>query len=206
MKVKIIINEHQSILLLREQISQTVQKITLDNHERIVNMLDKSSGFLGEYKEELEEIIGDYCGVAGLLLDYTKNEFPDIKSSLRNLIVIGAICKYFYPNKDLENKIKDKLSDSNLDDLYNKTLSKANKLSKVFTKFINGTDFKPKTKKVFQKYSFIIPLIPTIKELVSNGKTQELIGLINNLTDTHFLNAEDSEIKELVARIGNIFE
>lgn len=205
MAIRLIITEEQSLYLLEQEIFNTVDSITMKNHEKVLDILNKSKSLLGETKEKLEQIIGKYCAFGAIIFDYISQTFPDLKKSQVNFLTIAVICNYFYPNDNLENKIQNKITQYNLDAVYKKIIKKSEKLRSTFNAFISDATFGKISKNAFEKYSFILPLIPTIQELASKNKMREMRTLVNALSDVDFLDVSIREIKHLVNKISNVF-
>jgi hypothetical protein len=205
MGASFIITESQMRGLLTEQIDKTVDQLVHKNHENIQSMLDKSSNLLGEHKEKLSDMIWEFCGFAGVVSDYVKEEFPDLPNSSVNLLTLGAVCKYFYPNEELQEKIETKMIEKNLTKTFEKTIKKCDKLKKTLISFLESV-FERKTKgNGFKKYAFILPLLPAIHDISTKGNKEHVKILINKLYEVDHFSDSGNTVKNLVSKISNTF-
>jgi hypothetical protein len=119
-----------------------------------------------------------------------------------SLLLTGVIATFFYNSPKIIQKIKDKISEKNLDSEFEVTLSKTQELKDTFFDFmesLNITLFKVSN---VLGFAFLIPLLPYIHQL-SEGKltTMDINKIVTILLSYGVLTITSSTLKEIIVKL-----
>jgi hypothetical protein len=172
--MKIIITEQQKRIILTESTSENLGNIIKQNTERIKNLIEEAQEQIGMNLQFLLTWGAGIGGFMGPVEDFVTGKYPEIEESELTLILIGVIATYFIDNKKIVTKIYTKIQENGLSKVFDTILKKTDVLRETFINFIDslGLTFHKITNML--SYTFIIPILPMIYQMVEDGSTENV--------------------------------
>lgn len=167
--MKIIITESQKKILLTESSGEQMGNIIKQNTEKVKKIIQEAQEQIGMNLQFLLTWGAGIGGFMGLVEDFVKGNYPDLNETEMILISIGVIATYFVENKKIIAKIYSEIQKEGLSKTFDRVLKKTDTLYKTFVDFIDslGVTFHKITNML--SYTFIIPLIPLIYQMTTDG-------------------------------------
>lgn len=167
--MRIIITESQRRILIRESSGEQLGSIIKQNYEKVKKIIEEAQGQIGLNLQFLLTWGAGIGGFMGPIEDFVRGRYPSLSDLQLNLILIGVISTYFIENKKLVSKIYNKIKDEGLTKQFENILKKSDLLKNTFSEFIEslGVTFHRITN--MMSYTFIIPIIPQILQMVTDG-------------------------------------
>jgi hypothetical protein len=181
--MKIIITESQKRMILLENIGEDLGSIIKQNAERVKKLVSEVQNQIGMNLQFLLTWGAGIGGFMGPVEDFVRGRFPELTDLQVFLIILGVISTHLIENKELNTKILDKIKEDGILKQFKISSKKTNELKSVFSDFVQslGVTFHRITNML--SYTFIIPIIPMIYQMVTDG-------LVTN-----------SDLKSLVTRV-----
>jgi hypothetical protein len=181
--MRIIITESQKRMILLENIGEDLGSIIKQNSERVKKMISEVQNQIGMNLQFLLTWGAGIGGFMGPVEDFIRGRFPELTDIQVFLIILGVISTHLIENKELNKKILDKINEDGILKQFKVSSKKTSELKSVFSDFVQslGVTFHRITNML--SYTFIIPIIPMIYQMVTDG-------LVTN-----------SDLKSLVTRV-----
>lgn len=174
----IILTESQYIKLLREneenEIEQTFSK-SKSLAKKILSDVKKQYNIDFTFLATWGSVIG---GFAGPVLEYLNNRYPHLSEGDISLICFGIILTFFSSNKEKLNKVLQILKEKKLVTFFDRALMKSYELRDAFFGFIESLNVTFSKVSNMIAYTFLVPLVPLIKNLSELDLSQEQMNLI----------------------------
>jgi hypothetical protein len=167
--MKIIITENQKRIILTESLGEEVADVIKQNDKRVNTII---SDIKGKVDVNIKFLLTWGAGIGGFIApveDFLRGEFPELSSMDVSLILTAIIFTYFSENEESLKNIKKKILENDLSEPFFRTLTKSEELYKTFFKFIKSLGGTLQTMINMLSYTFIIPILPLIYNMVSSG-------------------------------------
>jgi hypothetical protein len=203
MELSIIITESQKRMILSESFSSDFQNIVKKNYEfvkKIVLETQKQIGINLEFLLGWGAAIG---GFVGPINDFVQSKYPELSDIQLSLIITGVISTYYIDNKKTIKKIYTKIMDEGLGEVMESVLKKSDELQRVFVKFISSLSVTLHKVTNIMSYCFIIPIIPMIYQITTQGDImdKDIIEISKRITGFAVLTISGIVLRELVFKI-----
>jgi hypothetical protein len=167
--MRIIITESQKRMILLENIGEDLGSIIKQNAERVKKLISEVQTQIGMNLQFLLTWGAGIGGFMGPVEDFVRGRFPELTDLQVFLIILGVISTHLIENKELNNKILDKIKEDGILKQFKISSKKTNELKSVFSDFVEslGVTFHRITNML--SYTFIIPIIPMIYQMVTDG-------------------------------------
>jgi hypothetical protein len=167
--MRIIITESQKRMILLENIGEDLGSIIKQNAERVKKMVSEVQNQIGMNLQFLLTWGAGIGGFMGPVEDFVRGRFPELTDLQVFLIILGVISTHLIENKELNKKILDKIKEDGILKQFKISSKKTNELKSVFSDFVEslGVTFHRITNML--SYTFIIPIIPMIYQMVTDG-------------------------------------
>jgi len=172
--MKIIITESQRRILLRESTGEQLGGIIKQNAERVKKIIEEAKSQIGLNLQFLLTWGAGIGGFMGPIEDFVRGKYPSLSELQLNLILIGVIATYFVENKKFLTKIYNKIKDEGIVKQFENILKKSDLLRNTFLDFVDGLGVTFHKITNMMSYTFIIPLIPLIYQMVTDGLVTSL--------------------------------
>jgi len=172
--MKIIITESQRRILLRESTGEQLCGIIKQNAERVKKIIEEAKSQIGLNLQFLLTWGAGIGGFMGPIEDFVRGKYPSLSELQLNLILIGVIATYFVENKKFLTKIYNKIKDEGIVKQFENILKKSDLLRNTFLDFVDGLGVTFHKITNMMSYTFIIPLIPLIYQMVTDGLVTSL--------------------------------
>jgi hypothetical protein len=181
--MRILITESQKKIILLESTGENLGNIIKQHSEKLKNIIDEAQNQIGLNLQFLMTWGAGIGGFIGPIEDFVKGRFPDLSDMEVTLILVGVIATYFFENKKFASTIYEKIKNEGLNKIFEKVLRKSDELRNTFLDFLESLNITFHKVTNMMSYTFIIPLIPMLYQMATEGTT-------NNV-----------DLKELVTRI-----
>ena len=167
--MRIIITESQKRMILLENIGEDLGSIIKQNVERVKKLVSEVQNQIGMNLQFLLTWGAGIGGFMGPVEDFVRGRFPELTDLQVFLIILGVISTHLIENKELNKKILDKIKEDGILKQFKISSKKTNELKSVFSDFVEslGVTFHRITNML--SYTFIIPIIPMIYQMVTDG-------------------------------------
>jgi hypothetical protein len=167
--MRIIITESQKRMILLENIGEDLGSIIKQNAERVKKLISEVQNQIGMNLQFLLTWGAGIGGFMGPVEDFVRGRFPELTDLQVFLIILGVISTHLIENKELNKKILDKIKEDGILKQFKISSKKTNELKSVFSDFVEslGVTFHRITNML--SYTFIIPIIPMIYQMVTDG-------------------------------------
>lgn len=207
MSVTILINEEQKKRILVEGGGGFVSDVIKKNYLRVKEIISESSSQIGLNLQFLITWGASIGGLVGPVEEFIKGHYPQINDIELSLLLTGVISSYYIDNKDFINKIFLKIKEVGLSDIFKRVLKKSDDLMATFLEFISslGITFHKITN--ILSYTFIIPLIPMIYNMVKNQNftPEDINQVLIRVSSFGLLTVSGIVVKELINKIVRRF-
>jgi len=117
-------------------------------------------------------------GFIGPVSDYIKGLYTNLSDSDVTLICFGIILTFFSSNKEKLLEVLQLIKEKKLISFFDRSISKAYDLKDAFFNFLESLNITFSKTSNMLAYCFLIPIIPTIKDLASLDLDSEEVSLV----------------------------
>lgn len=205
----ILINESQKQRLILESVGDSMGDIIKNNYELVKKVLTTTSKQL---KFDLKFLItwgASIGGMVGPINEFIEGNFPELTDIQISLILTGVITTYYFENKKLMDDLYVKMKEEGIFNIFIKVIKKSDELRDSFLEFIKslGITFHKITN--MMSYSFIIPILPLIYNVVSNSSSIDsnlLYEIISRVGYFSLIALSGVLIKEIIMKLIKRFK
>lgn len=169
MSVHLLINEEQKRFILKESVNDNFNEIIKKGYDFVKEIISKSSEQIGVDLKFLMTWGASIAGFIGPINEFVKGKFPNMNDLEVSLILTGIILTYYFDNKELLNKVLDKIKEIGKYNEFRSILKKSEKLKVTFINFITSLNLALHKIINIMAYTFIIPILPLIFESINRG-------------------------------------
>lgn len=205
--MNIILTETQYINLLKEEKENKLEETfsnSLNITRKIINDVKKQHKIDFTFALTWGSVIG---GFVGPISRYLEGKYTNLSESDISLICFGIILTFFSDNKEKLQKVLQLIKEKGIITFFNLAISKAYDLKEAFTNFIESLNITFSKISNMMSYTFLVPLIPLLKNLVEMDLSEEQIDLVvKGIAHYSGLAISSSIIKTLVNKIIERFK
>lgn len=205
--MNIILTETQYINLLKEEKENKLEETfsnSLNITRKIINDVKKQHKIDFTFALTWGSVIG---GFVGPISRYLEGKYTNLSESDISLICFGIILTFFSDNKEKLQKVLQLIKEKGIITFFNLAISKAYDLKEAFTNFIESLNITFSKISNMMAYTFLVPLIPLLKNLVEMDLSEEQIDLVvKGIAHYSGLAISSSIIKTLVNKIIERFK
>ena len=168
-----LINESQLRTILQEQDQSKMSDYMKEMYSYTSNLVDKAKSVYGL---NLKLLLTWGASVGGFVMpldNFIKSGRFDLTDTQQTLILVGIACSVFYDNSRALKLIYKKIKEQGLEEVFKEVLTKSKNLKNSFSKFLSSTNITISSSLDLVAYSFLIPIITDILEIVQNGANIE---------------------------------
>lgn len=208
MSTTLLINENQKRIILRESVNDEFGNIVKQNYKFVKDILKMSSQQMDMNFEFLFTWGASIGGFVGPLNDFIIGKYPKVSDMEMSLILTGIIATFYMDNKDMIQKILEKIKSKGLSEEFKTGLNKANQLKSTFVDFMDGLNITLHSVTNIMSYTFIIPLIPIVYSAVISGafKISDGKKIAIRLSSFGVLTISNIFMKELFSKLIRVFK
>jgi len=168
-----LINESQLRTILQEQDQSKMSDYMKEMYSYTSNLVDKAKSVYGL---NLKLLLTWGASVGGFVMpldNFIKSGRFDLTDTQQTLILVGIACSVFYDNSRALKLIYKKIKEQGLEEVFKEVLTKSKNLKNSFSKFLSSANITISSSLDLVAYSFLIPIITDILEIVENGANIE---------------------------------
>ena len=168
-----LINESQLRTILQEQDQSKMSDYMKEMYSYTTNLVDKAKSVYGL---NLKLLLTWGASVGGFVMpldNFIKSGRFDLTDTQQTLILVGIACSVFYDNSRALKLIYKKIKEQGLEEVFKEVLTKSKNLKNSFSKFLSSANITISSSLDLVAYSFLIPIITDILEIVENGANIE---------------------------------
>ena len=168
-----LINESQLRTILQEQDQSKMSDYMKEMYSYTSNLVDKAKSLYGL---NLKLLLTWGASVGGFVMpldNFIKSGRFDLTDTQQTLILVGIACSVFYDNSRALKLIYKKIKEQGLEEVFKEVLTKSKNLKNSFSKFLSSANITISSSLDLVAYSFLIPIITDILEIVQNGANIE---------------------------------
>jgi hypothetical protein len=168
-----LINESQLRTILQEQDQSKMSDYMKEMYSYTSNLVDKAKSVYGL---NLKLLLTWGASVGGFVMpldNFIKSGRFDLTDTQQTLILVGIACSVFYDNSRALKLIYKKIKEQGLEEVFKEVLTKSKNLKNSFSKFLSSANITISSSLDLVAYSFLIPIITDILEIVQNGANIE---------------------------------
>jgi hypothetical protein len=200
--MNIILTESQYIKLLKEERENEIEQ-TFSNSanvaRKIVNDVKKQHKIDFTFALTWGSVIG---GFVGPISRYLEGTYPNLTESDITLICFGIILTFFSDNKEKLQKVLQLIKKKGIITFFDRAITKAYDLKDAFFDFIKSLNVTFSKISNMMAYTFLVPLVPLLKNLIELDLSGDQIDLIvKGIAHYSGLALSSSVIKNLVEKI-----
>jgi len=168
-----LINESQLRTILQEQDQSKMSDYMEEMYSYTSNLVDKAKSVYGL---NLKLLLTWGASVGGFVMpldNFIKSGRFDLTDTQQTLILVGIACSVFYDNSRALKLIYKKIKEQGLEEVFKEVLTKSKNLKNSFSKFLSSANITISSSLDLVAYSFLIPIITDILEIVENGANIE---------------------------------
>jgi hypothetical protein len=169
--MRILITETQKRRILLESTGEELGNVIKQNAEKVKKIVDEAQSQIGLNLQFLLTWGAGIGGFMGPIEEFVKGRFPELSDMQITLILIGVISTYFFDNKKFVSTIYNKIKEEGLSKIFEKVLRKSDELRSTFLDFLESMGILFHKITNMMSYTFIIPLIPMIYQMATDGLT-----------------------------------
>lgn len=176
--MELVLTEEQYIKLLTEEKKNEIESTFESSRMFLRNVLSnikKQHGLDFSFALTWGPTIG---GFVGPVSRYLHGTYPNLTESDITLICFGIILTFFSENKEKLSKVLKIIKEKNLITFFDRALMKSYDLRDAFINFIESLNITFSKTSNMLAYTFLVPLIPMLKDLADLDISQEQIGII----------------------------
>lgn len=206
MKKLVFISENQKRILLREEVSDRVEKIISSNYSLVKNIIEKTQE---QTKLDLKFLItwgAAIGGMIGPLNSFVQNNNPDITEDDLCLVLTAIALIFYHESRPAIKKLKGIIDERGLSSIFESSLEKAQELKNVFVSFIESLNITIHRSLNIMSYTFIIPIIPLILNFSHGDFTnQDITILVKRILGFGLVAFTGNALKELITKMTERF-
>ena len=168
-----LINESQLRTILQEQDQSKMSDYMKEMYSYTTNLVDKAKSVYGLNLKLLLTWGSSVGGFVMPLDNFIKSGRFDLTDTQQTLILVGIACSVFYDNSRALKLIYKKIKEQGLEEVFKEVLTKSKNLKNSFSKFLSSANITISSSLDLVAYSFLIPIITDILEIVQNGANIE---------------------------------
>ena len=168
-----LINESQLRTILQEQDQSKMSDYMKEMYSYTSNLVDKAKSVYGLNLKLLLTWGSSVGGFVMPLDNFIKSGRFDLTDTQQTLILVGIACSVFYDNSRALKLIYKKIKEQGLEEVFKEVLTKSKNLKNSFSKFLSSANITISSSLDLVAYSFLIPIITDILEIVQNGANIE---------------------------------
>jgi hypothetical protein len=169
--MRILITETQKRRILLESTGEELGNVIKQNAEKVKKIVDEAQSQIGLNLQFLLTWGAGIGGFMGPIEEFVKGRFPELSDMQITMILIGVISTYFFDNKKFASTIYNKIKEEGLSKIFEKVLRKSDELRSTFLDFLESMGILFHKITNMMSYTFIIPLIPMIYQMATDGLT-----------------------------------
>jgi hypothetical protein len=200
--MNIILTESQYIKLLKEERENEIEQTfsnSADVARKIVNDVKKQHKIDFTFALTWGSVIG---GFVGPISRYLEGTYPNLTESDITLICFGIILTFFSDNKEKLQKVLQLIKEKGIITFFDRAITKAYDLKDAFFDFIKSLNVTFSKISNMMAYTFLVPLVPLLKNLIELDLSGDQIDLIvKGIAHYSGLALSSSVIKSLVEKI-----
>ena len=205
--MNILITESQERMILNESIGRELGNILKQNSDIGGLISSQIKEIMGSDKVGLLTFGASIGGLMGPVGDFLEGKYPSMNDLEISLLLTGAIATFFYNSPKLLKKVKNMITEKNLDSEFEVTLSKTAELRDTFFEFmesLNITLFKVTN---VLGFAFLIPLLPYIHQ-ISEGRLSimDINKIVTMLVSYGVITISSSTLKEILVKLMKRFK
>jgi hypothetical protein len=168
-----LINESQLRTILQEQDQSKMSDYMKEMYSYTSNLVDKAKSVYGLNLKLLLTWGASIGGFVMPLDNFIKTGRFDLNDVEQTLILVGIACSVFYDNSRTLKLIYKKIKEQGLEETFKEVLTKSKNLKNSFSRFLSSSNITISSSLDLVTYSFLIPIITDILEIVGNGANIE---------------------------------
>lgn len=176
--MKVVITESQYLQILRENKENEIEQTFSNSRnfaKKIVNDAKKQIGVDFSFLATWGSVIG---GFVGPISQYMEGRYPNLSESDITLISFGIILTFFSSNTEKLHKVLEIIKERKLITFFDRAMMKAYDLRDAFFSFLESLNITFSKVSNMIAYTFLVPLVPLLKDIASMDLTSEQLGLI----------------------------
>lgn len=164
-----LINESQLRIILQEQDQSKMSDYMKELYSFTSNLVNRAKKIYGLNLKLLLTWGASVGGLVKPLDNFIRSGRFDLTEQQITLILIGIACSHFYDNARVFKSIYHKIKEEGIVEPFKEALIKSKNLKDSFAKFLSSSNITLKTGLELMTYSFLIPIITDIQDIVYNG-------------------------------------
>lgn len=176
--MNVVITESQYLQILRENQENEIEQTFSNSKEfakKIVSDAKKQYGIDFSFLTTWGSVIG---GFVGPITNYMEGKYPNLSETDITLISFGIILTFFSSNKEKLNKVLQIIKDRKLVTFFDRALMKSYDLRDALIGFLSSLDVTFSKVSNMVAYTFLVPLIPLLKDISEMDLDQKQIEFI----------------------------
>ncbi len=174
-----IISEEQLNLIIEENSSNDITDNLKKLYDFTTDLIDKSIKMWGLNAKFLITWGAALGGMILPLKNWLETQNFEMTEEQKYLLLLGIACNYYYDNSDFISKVVKKISDEGLLDVFKKLYNKAEDLKNALVEFLNSLKIFSNTMTSIMSYSFILPVLGDLYQMVDGGDVVESAKVIS---------------------------
>lgn len=166
--IKILLERNESDIAQKFSDAKLITKKILSD---VKKQFDLDFTFLGTWGS----VIG---GFVGPISQYMSGKYPNLTESDISLICFGIILTFFSDNKEKLHKVLDLIKEKGLITFFDRAISKSYDLREALFNFLESLNLTFSKVSNMIAYTFLVPLVPLIKDISQMDLNQDQIDLI----------------------------
>lgn len=207
MKMNILITESQERMILNESIGRELGNILKQNSDIGGLISSQIKEIMGSDKVGLLTFGASIGGLMGPVGDFLEGKYPSMNDLEISLLLTGAIATFFYNSPKLLKKVKNLITEKNLDSEFEVTLSKTAELKDTFFEFMESLNITLFRVTNVLGFAFLIPLLPYIHQ-ISEGRLSimDINKIVTMLVSYGVITISSSTLKEILVKLIKRFK
>jgi len=205
--MKIIITESQKSIILAENTGSKMgrkMKDMMTFTKNILTSAKKQTGLDLGFLLTLGATIG---GFMGPIARYMEDRNPTLTDADVALISVGIILTYYNENKEKLGKVLDLIKEKKLIGEFDDALSVADNLKNTFLSFIESLGVTISSIGNMMAYTFLIPILPEIYDLVQgSGNNVDIDLMIERIMNYGVVTVSSIFMRELIMKLVDRFK
>lgn len=176
--MEVVITESQYVKILTEEKKNQIEGTFNKSKEfvkKIISNVKKQHGLDFSFALTWGPTIGGFVGPVSRYLEGT---YPNLNQSDITLLTFGVIMTFFSSNKEKLNKVLLLIKEKGLITFFDRALRKSFDLKESFVDFIESLNITFSKTSNMLSYTFLVPLIPMLKELSDMNLTTDQVHII----------------------------
>ena len=168
---------NESVLLLESQ-TTSLGKDLIEMHDQMVKILEDCYQVL---KLNAKFLVTWGASLGGLILplkNWIETNHPELTYEQVILLLLGVASNFFYDNEVFIKKVLKKIHQEGLVDVFKKVFKKTKELKKSLEELLMGLKNFTINMSSIVSYSFILPILSDLVNMVSEGDFDENVRLI----------------------------